>query len=214
MGLVRRILLLRHGLRTVIPEAMRARMRPYRRPDIAQDQWEQEYRDGCWNYLQSARELAHYSVILGYYMHYCSGGSVLDVGCGEGVLQRRLRALGYARYLGIDSSEQAIARAQAQQDTLTEFRCANAETYSPQERFDVIVFNEVLYYLRDPVGVVRRLTCALNPDGIAIVSMFRIGSRRQIWLSLERAVRIEDGVTVTHHDVGSWDVKVIRQLDL
>jgi hypothetical protein len=25
---------------------------------------------------------------------------------------------------------------------------------------------------------------------------------------------IEDGVTVTHHDVGWWDVKVIRQQDI
>jgi 2-polyprenyl-3-methyl-5-hydroxy-6-metoxy-1,4-benzoquinol methylase len=80
-----------------------------------------------------------------YYTHYRPGGSLLDVGCGEGVLQRRLRALGYARYLGIDSSEEAIARAQTERDARTEFRCADAETYMPQDRFDVIVFNEVLY---------------------------------------------------------------------
>jgi hypothetical protein len=103
--------LLRHGLRAAIPEAIRARLRPYRKPDISQEQWEQEYREGCWSYLQNARELAHYSMIIGYYTHYRPGGSLLDVGCGEGVLQRRLRALGYARYLGIDSSEEAIARA-------------------------------------------------------------------------------------------------------
>jgi 2-polyprenyl-3-methyl-5-hydroxy-6-metoxy-1,4-benzoquinol methylase len=147
-------------------------------------------------------------------MHYRPGGSLLDVGCGQGVLQRRLRALGYARYLGIDGSQEAIARAQTERDARTEFRCADAESFTPQDRFDVIVYNEVLYYLKDPVDVVRRLARALNPDGIVIVSMLRWTSSRRIWRSLERTVRIEDGVTVTHHEVGSWDVKVILQPDL
>jgi 2-polyprenyl-3-methyl-5-hydroxy-6-metoxy-1,4-benzoquinol methylase len=206
--------LLRHRLRAIIPEAVRARIRPYRKPEISQEQWEQEYRDGCWSHLQQARELAHYSVITGYYTHYRSGGSLLDVGCGEGVLQRRLYPLGYSRYLGIDKSQEAIARAQTRRDARTEFRCADAETYSPQDRFDVIIFNEVLYYLKDPVDVVRRVARALNPDGIAIISMLRWTSSRRIWRSLDRAVQIEDGVTVTHHQVGSWDVKVIRQSGL
>lgn len=203
-------LLLRLGLRSVIPEAIRARIRPYRKPDIPQNQWEQEYRDGSWSHLQNARELAHYSVIIGYCMHYRPGGSLLDVGCGEGVLQRRLRALGYSHYLGIDRSEEAIARAQVEQDARTEFRCADAEAYKPQDTFDVIIFNEVLYYLKDPVDVVRRVARALNPDGIAIISMLRWTSSRRIWRSLERSMPIEDGVTVTHCGVGSWDVKVIR----
>jgi SAM-dependent methyltransferase len=201
---------LRQAVRATIPEAVRAWIRPYRKPEISQERWEQEYRDGCWSHLQEARELAHYSVITGYYTHYRPGGSLLDVGCGEGVLQRRLYPLGYSRYLGIDKSQEAIARAQTQRDTRTEFRCADVETYSLQDRFDVIVFNELLYYLQDPVDVVRRLTRSLSPGGVAIISMLRWTSSRRIWRSLDRSMPIEDGVTVTHRDVGSWDVKVIR----
>jgi SAM-dependent methyltransferase len=200
----------RRAVRAAIPEAVRARIRPYRKPEISQEQWEKEYRDGCWRRLQDARELAHYSVITGYYTYYRPGGSLLDVGCGEGVLQRRLRPLGYSRYLGIDRSQEAIRRAQTQREAHTEFRCADAETYSPQDRFDVIIFNELLYYLKDPVDVVRRLALALNPGGIVIISMLRGTSSRQIWRSLDRCMPIEDGVTVTHCSVGSWDVKVVR----
>ena len=201
----------RDALRAAIPEAVRARLRPYRKPDISQERWELEYRDGCWSHLQNARELAHYSVITGYYMHYRPGGSLLDVGCGEGVLQRRLRALGYARYLGIDSSQEAITRAQTEADARTEFRCGDAETFMPTDQFDVIIYNEILYYLKDPVDVVRRLAHALDPAGVAIVSMLRWTSSRRIWRSLEGTMRIADWVTVTHPNVGSWDVKVILQ---
>ena len=209
--------MLRALIRAAIPEAIRVRLRPYLRlrpyqmPDISQEQWDQEYRDGRWSYLYNDRELAHYSVIVGYYMHYRPGGSLLDVGCGEAVLQRRLRTFGYARYLGIDKSQEAIARAQSERDARTEFHCADAETFTPQDRYDVIVYNEILYYLKDPMGVVRRLSRALNPGGISIVSMFRgASSSIPVWQSIETTMRIADGVTVTHPSVGSWDIKVIR----
>jgi SAM-dependent methyltransferase len=202
--------ILRQAVRAAIPEAVRARIRPYRKPEISQERWEQEYRDGFWSHLEEARELAHYSVITGYYAYYRPGGSLLDVGSGEGVLQRRLEPLSYSRYLGIDKSQEAIARAQIQRDARTEFRCADVETYSPQDRFDVIVFNELLYYLQDPVDVVRRLAHSLSPGGIIIISMLRWTSSRRIWRSLDRSMAIEDRVTVTHRSVGSWDVKVMR----
>ena len=56
-------------------------------------------------------ELARYSVIAGYLHHLRAGGSVLDVGSGEGLLADHLRPLGYSRYHGIDLSEAAIAQA-------------------------------------------------------------------------------------------------------
>jgi hypothetical protein len=52
----------RDMLRAAIPEAVRARLRPYRKPDISQEQWEQEYRDGCWSHLHKARELVRRSI--------------------------------------------------------------------------------------------------------------------------------------------------------
>src|ERR1700732_1328614 len=147
--------LLRRGLRAAVPEAVRAQLRPHRK--ISQELWNQEYAESRWRYLEDVRELAHYSVIIGYYTYSRRGGSLLDVGCGEGILQRRLRECGCGRYLGLDGSQEAISRAEAKRDAHTEFRCADAETYELQESFDVIVFNEVLYYFANPVAVVLRL---------------------------------------------------------
>jgi hypothetical protein len=50
----------------------------------AQARWEREYASGRWSYLGNIDELAHYSVIVGYYAFLKPGGSVLDVGWAKG----------------------------------------------------------------------------------------------------------------------------------
>src|SRR5271166_4756587 len=107
---------MKRALSAAIPEAVRARIRPYRKTEISRKRWEQDYAEGRWQYLENVRQLAHYSLIMGYYMYYRPHSSVLDVGCGHGVLQRRLRALGYARYVGVDTSQHAIDQAKTERD--------------------------------------------------------------------------------------------------
>ena len=200
--------LLRGGLRAVVPEAALAPLLPYRK--ISRERWNQEYAEGRWRGLEDVRDLARYSVIIGYCDHYRPGGGLLDVGCGEGILQRRLSQGGYGRYLGLDCSEEAISGARTRRDAHTEFCCADAENYEPQESFDIIIFNEVIYYFANPVAVVLRLARNLNPGGIIIVSMFRRGTSHAIWGALDRVLRLEDAVTVTNKDRASWDIKVFH----
>jgi 2-polyprenyl-3-methyl-5-hydroxy-6-metoxy-1,4-benzoquinol methylase len=207
--------LLRRGVRAIIPncvrtrisELIRGRFLPYRKRD-----WDVEYCNGSWNYLENGCELVRYSAVIGCYTHYWRGGTVLDVGCGVGVLQRQLRFAGYGHYVGIDLSEQAIAQAQMlANDANTEFRCADAEVYTSQVTLDVIIFNEVLYYFAKPINVVQRLMSSLNPGGGCIVSMFRRPSSKRIWRDLDRAVRIEDAVQVRNQDGVTWDIKVFHR---
>jgi 2-polyprenyl-3-methyl-5-hydroxy-6-metoxy-1,4-benzoquinol methylase len=98
---------------------------------------------------------------------------VLDIGCGEGLLRDRLRVHGYRRFVGVDLSEEAVRAARAGADARDEFVAAAAETFTPHERFDAVVFNECLYYLDDPVGVAGRYREFLAPGGALVVSMFR-----------------------------------------
>jgi 2-polyprenyl-3-methyl-5-hydroxy-6-metoxy-1,4-benzoquinol methylase len=209
--------LVRRRIRGLIPEFVRrqvsefvhSRFLPYQKNAVSRDRWEGEYDKGSWNHLENVRELVRYSAVIGYYSYYCAGGSVLDIGCGAGVLQRRLLLSGYAHYLGIDLSERAIAQAQRLAcDPRAAFCCADAELYTPHETFDVIIFNEVLYYLADPVSVVQRLSSAIKPKGVGIVSMLRRASSKRIWQGLRQVVRIEDAVRVTNQDGTTWDIEV------
>ena len=199
---------MKRALSGAVPEAVRARLRPYRKTEVSRKRWEQDYSEGKWQYLDNVRQLGHYSLIIGYYMYYRPHSSVLDVGCGHGVLQRRLRALGYARYVGVDTSQHAIDQAKTERDDQTAFCCADAESYVPQETFDVIIFNEVVYYFSAPIDAVARLAQSLNPGGIVIISMVQKEGSRVIWRSLDRVVRAADAVRVINQDRAIWDIKV------
>jgi 2-polyprenyl-3-methyl-5-hydroxy-6-metoxy-1,4-benzoquinol methylase len=123
----------------------------------------------CWGRLRNPSELGRYSVIHGYVQHFAPDGSVLDVGCSDGILQERM---GYGRYLGIDAFANSIARAAHKADARTRFVHADAQTFEPDERFDAIIWNECLYYLKRPIDVITRYRGYLAPRGVMIVSMF------------------------------------------
>src|SRR4051812_45338733 len=104
--------MVKRGLRWL---ARRSPWRDIDGPIPSAERWDTEYRAGRWAYLGQLSELSRYSVLVGYMTHFRPSGAVLDVGCGEGVLFRRLQPHGYARYVGVDIAESAIASLKAQQ---------------------------------------------------------------------------------------------------
>lgn len=161
--------------------------------------WETQYAAGRWDFLGQLSELARFSVLAGYICHLKPGGAVLDTGCGQGVLLRRLPSSSYSRYVGIDVSGSAISVAQKQQNERSTFLAADCEEYSPAEQFDVIVFNEVLCCLRDPLRTVERYARSLKSDGLLLVSMCTAarGSATILW-RLKRSYATVDEVRVFH----------------
>src|SRR5581483_3607115 len=71
--------------------------------------------------LPQFSEDAHHQVVAGYAHALKPNARLLDVGCGEGTLNAALRRFGYRRYLGIDISPVAIAKAQRLADADTAF---------------------------------------------------------------------------------------------
>ena len=161
--------------------------------------WEAQYAAGRWDYLGQLSELARFSVLAGYICHLKPGGTVLDTGCGQGVLLRRLPVSCYSRYVGIDLSASAISVAQEHANERSTFLVADCEEYSPAEQFDVMVFNEVLCCLRDPLGTVERYARSLNPGGLLLVSLCTAARGSATILSqLKRAYATVDEVRVVH----------------
>ena len=161
--------------------------------------WDAQYAAGRWDFLAGLSELARFSVLAGYIGHLKPRAAVLDTGCGQGALLRALPDGGYSKYLGIDIAPSAIAVAERQLGGRGVFLVADCEAYTPTEPFDVIVFNEVLCCLRDPLLTVERYARSLRPGGMLLVSLCTATRGSATLLrQLKRAYLVVDEVTVTH----------------
>ena len=176
--------------------------------------WEAQYAAGRWDFLAQLPELARFSILAGYICHLKPGGAVLDTGCGQGILLGRLPSACYTRYVGIDLSGSAIAVAQKQQNERSTFLVADCEEYSPAEPFDVIVFNEVLCCLRDPLRTVERYARSLKADGLLLVSLCTAArGSATILRRLKRAYATVDEVQVIDNGRKiSWTCAALRPI--
>src|SRR5262249_23790750 len=103
---------------------------------------------------------------------------VLDVGCGQALLRSWLP--GAARYKGIEPSVVAVRNAYERDASLT-ITLSRAEDYvAPSERFDSVVFNEVLYYTRHPIRLLKQYSTLLSSHGVVPCSIYQSPRRRSL----------------------------------
>jgi 2-polyprenyl-3-methyl-5-hydroxy-6-metoxy-1,4-benzoquinol methylase len=120
---------------------------------------------------------------------------VLDIGCSGGSLAGAIDGLSH--YTGTDVSDYAVAHAKraapfpsrGRGGATIEFIAADLRDFPLNERrWDVIVFNEVLYYLPVPEALdqIGRYAQALRPSGILCISMKDDGKCRAIFRRLQQ----------------------------
>jgi 2-polyprenyl-6-hydroxyphenyl methylase/3-demethylubiquinone-9 3-methyltransferase len=98
-----------------------------------------------------------------------AGKSVLDVGCGGGIMSEAMASLG-AAVTGIDMGEAAlgVARLHLRQSALqVEYRQATAEQFAAThpDRFDVVTCLELLEHVPDPASVIAACKTLVRPGG-------------------------------------------------
>ncbi|HET9122618.1 MAG TPA: class I SAM-dependent methyltransferase [Acidiferrobacteraceae bacterium] len=166
--------------------------------------WNESYKNGRWMYLRGLPELGHYSIIAGYLGTVAPRGSVLDIGCGEGLLCRLLPAAPALEYTGIDLSSRAIDAARAEFSAAgRSFVCADFCHYQPERSWDAIVFNESLYYAPEPRLVLTRYARYLKPNGVFVISMY-LPRRARAWQAVGEVCRTLDEVSVRHANGTTW----------
>ena len=131
----------------------------------------------------------------------------LDIGCGEGVFQEQLRGAA-GRYLGVDF-EEPIRQAQHKVSDHVRFVVGDMNEFTTSERFDVIVFNESIYYLHDLMSGLARYEPFLADDGVILISMHGKERNDALWAQVDARYRQLDAVTLTNHRGIRWTTKAL-----
>jgi 2-polyprenyl-6-hydroxyphenyl methylase/3-demethylubiquinone-9 3-methyltransferase len=182
--------------------------------NVSKNKWEKEFSAGRWDYLDSAPAERARSAIIGMLCrYYYPKGKILDVGCGLGTAVDFLNTDQKEKYLGLDVSEEAIKRAGKKK---MKFQVADFENFKSPKKFDVIIFNEVLYYMDENFAFYQALNI-LTKNGIIIVSLYQMKNKRydkKIWKAgrkfFKTAEVIEVSSKVKKQHV-TWRVGVLKK---
>jgi 2-polyprenyl-6-hydroxyphenyl methylase / 3-demethylubiquinone-9 3-methyltransferase len=99
-----------------------------------------------------------------------AGKTVLDVGCGAGLMCEPLARLG-GRVTGVDAAPEntAVAAAHAAgQGLAIDYRCADVAVLPGT--FDLVTSMEVIEHVSDPAAFITALAARLAPSGLMILS--------------------------------------------
>jgi 2-polyprenyl-3-methyl-5-hydroxy-6-metoxy-1,4-benzoquinol methylase len=177
---------------------------------IGQATWDREYKTGQWDYLGGRAEMPRYAIIAGYCRFIASTASLLDIGCGNGLLSTWICRDRNHRYVGIDISNAAIRQARERRVNQARFEVADAAIFDPGDQFDVIVFNEMLYYMASPESVLEHYEGFLRSGGVFIISMWRTTTSLQTWRRCASRLKLIDEVRVRSANTNEWDVRLCR----
>lgn len=133
--------------------------------------WDEQYRTGRWDYLAGPAERYRFAALARQIRRYAPA-SVLDLGCGQGLLYEALGGPAFAgRYVGVDWS--AAALPPAPRTGRHGFVCADLTHLPLRASFDLVVLGEVLYYLPDPLTALAGVDRLLTPGGQLLMSIYR-----------------------------------------
>lgn len=98
-----------------------------------------------------------------------AGGTVVDVGCGDGVLCGELLQVGWTRVLGIDVAQHRIEHARRMHPSAS-FHCGSIEECELGPRsVDLAIMDNVIEHLPAPRAFLESLHSFVKPDGRVVL---------------------------------------------
>jgi SAM-dependent methyltransferase len=180
---------------------------------VSPETWEQQFAEGEWRYLEGDDEKEHYEIIVNFYQKFSDFGSVLDIGCGQGILFKKFKEnLSFVAtdYTGIDISKCATEQAVKRHPEAI-FLELDFDKNPIEQRFDVIVFNESLYYFKKPSKILKRcIRENLNDNGFLIISMCDYKGHDRIWTAIDKRFTILKAQETMNSKGQKWLIKVAQ----
>lgn len=136
--------------------------------------WNYKYFIGKWDYIENQN--TRYNKIVEH-VNYCNinNPKILDLGCGFGSICKYLNEDDFSSLLGVDLSDTAIAKAKKKKYSNTNFIVADIQKFETNEKFDIIILNEVIYYLDDYLETLSRFSKFFkNENGYFIISIYGV----------------------------------------
>ncbi len=135
--------------------------------------------------------------------------SVLDVGCGGGILSHSMAVRG-ASVMGVDMGHEnleaaRIHAAKTGMDSRLDFECVPVETLAAQKpaSFDVVTCMEMLEHVPDPAAIVQACYDLLKPGGVCVMSTINRNPKSYLFaiVGAEYVLRLMDKGT---HDFNKF----------
>jgi trans-aconitate methyltransferase len=113
------------------------------------------------------------------------GEDILDLGCGDGALTKKLADLG-CHVVGVDASPEMVAAARA---SGLDARVVDGHALQFNGEFDAVFSNAVLHWLRQPQRVIEGVWRALRPGGRFVGEFGGSGNVATIVTAIEDVLR-------------------------
>lgn len=113
------------------------------------------------------------------------GMKILDLGCGNGVLTKKLWDMG-AEAVGIDSSGAMLEIAERDYPEI-KFYKKDASNFTMEEKFDAVFSNAVFHWIDNQRGLLESIAGILKPGGRLVCEFGGYGCCKNIHAALEKA---------------------------
>lgn len=158
---------------------------------VSQDEemWNVQFANGSWNFMLNVEKRIELTPIINLCLEKAKSRpyALLDVGCGNGVLASVLAHEPSIEYHGLDISSKALELARKNNPNALFYQSTAENPPSFTRQFDVMIFNEVLYYTAVSV-VLEKSRRFLAKDGIVIVAMYDSWRTKFLWFIVSRYI--------------------------
>ena len=113
----------------------------------------------------------------------------------------------------MDFSSESIKQANEKKLDKAVFKVANLHYFKPEQKYNVIVFNEAFYYVHDSekANVLQIMMNALIENGIIINSIYREGAGSWEYFKIEALQQIDFKTVTTSEAKTYWKIGVYKK---